>query len=95
MTVALRPAATAQDVANLAGVSRSAVSRCFSGAGRVSKDKRERILAAAYAGSMGIVARRFPERVMHALGAVLTDGGLCDNSATADITRKSAKPPER
>jgi len=38
---------TAQDVANLAGVSRSAVSRCFSGAGKVSKDKRAKILAAA------------------------------------------------
>ena len=43
----------------------------------------ERVLAASYAGSMGIVARRFPERMIHALGGVLTDGGLCDNSATA------------
>lgn len=43
----------------------------------------ERILAASYAGSMGIVARRFPLRTMHALGAVLTDGGLCDNTSTA------------
>lgn len=39
--------ATAQDVADLAGVSRSAVSRCFSGAGKVSIEKRDRILAAA------------------------------------------------
>jgi len=38
---------TAQDVADLADVSRSAVSRCFSGAGKVSKAKMERILAAA------------------------------------------------
>jgi anaerobic selenocysteine-containing dehydrogenase len=43
----------------------------------------ERILAASYAGSMGIVARRFPLRTMHALGAVLTDGGLCDAPSTA------------
>jgi anaerobic selenocysteine-containing dehydrogenase len=50
---------------------------------RVKSLPGERILAASYAGSMGLVARRFPERVMHALGAVLTDGGLCDNSATA------------
>jgi anaerobic selenocysteine-containing dehydrogenase len=51
-------------------------------AGRVNGLPGERILAASYAGSMGIVARRFPERMMHALGAVFTDGGLCDNSAT-------------
>jgi len=38
---------TAQDVAELAGVSRSAVSRCFSGAGNVSKGKQVRIVAAA------------------------------------------------
>jgi len=38
---------TAQQVADLAGVSRSAVSRCFNGGGRVSKDKRDRIFAAA------------------------------------------------
>ncbi len=47
MTVLQRSAVTGQDVAELAGVSRSAVSRCFSGAGRVSKEKRERILDAA------------------------------------------------
>lgn len=44
---ARRTNVTAQDVADLAAVSRSAVSRCFSGAGKVAKDKRERILAAA------------------------------------------------
>ena len=38
---------TAQQVADLAGVSRSAVSRCFNGGGRVSKDKRDRIFTAA------------------------------------------------
>jgi anaerobic selenocysteine-containing dehydrogenase len=43
----------------------------------------ERILAASYAGSMGVVARKFPLRTMHALGATLVDGGLCDQTATA------------
>ena len=32
----------------------------------------ERILAAAYAGAMGIVARKFPMRAMHAMGASVT-----------------------
>jgi len=41
------------------------------------------ILAAWYAGSMGIVAKKFPLRMMHALGATLVDGGLCDNTASA------------
>ena len=39
--------ATANDVARLAGVSRSAVSRAFSGNGFVSAEKREKILSAA------------------------------------------------
>ncbi len=39
--------ATANDVARLAGVSRSAVSRTFSGKGFVSSEKRERIVKAA------------------------------------------------
>lgn len=47
MTELRKFTATAQDVAKLAGVSRSAVSRCFSGAGNVSKEKRERIFEAA------------------------------------------------
>ena len=55
--------------------------------GRIAERVRplagERILAAFYAGSMGIVARKFPLRAMHALGATLVDGGLCDNTATA------------
>lgn len=42
-----RPGVTAQDVADLAKVSRSAVSRCLGGAGKVSKDKQVRIIAAA------------------------------------------------
>ena len=48
---------------------------------RVKPLTGERILAAAYAGSMGLVSRNFPMRTMHALGATVTDGGLCDNSA--------------
>lgn len=47
MTESRNLVATAQDVADLAGVSRSAVSRCFSGAGKVSKDKQGRVVAAA------------------------------------------------
>ena len=43
----------------------------------------EEILAAWYAGSMGRVARFFPLRMLHALGATLVDGGLCDNTGTA------------
>lgn len=66
---ALRPASWGEAVARIAE--------------RVKPLGGERILAASYAGSMGIVARRFPLRTMHALGAVLTDGGLCDNTSTA------------
>jgi anaerobic selenocysteine-containing dehydrogenase len=32
---------------------------------------------------MGLVSRRFPMRVMNALGATETDGGLCDTPSTA------------
>jgi len=52
-------------------------------AGRVSGLTGQRILAAWYAGSMGIVAKKFPLRIMHALGATVVDGGLCDNTSTA------------
>lgn len=41
------------------------------------------ILSLSYAGSMGLVQRKFPQRVMHALGATLHDGGVCDATATA------------
>ncbi|HRY25800.1 MAG TPA: LacI family DNA-binding transcriptional regulator [Geminicoccaceae bacterium] len=47
MDIGSRSRSTAQDVAERAGVSRAAVSRCFNARGRVSGDKRERILAAA------------------------------------------------
>lgn len=41
------------------------------------------ILALAYAGSMGMLARKFPMRMMHALGATLHDGGVCDATSSA------------
>ncbi|MFT5478939.1 MAG: anaerobic selenocysteine-containing dehydrogenase, partial [Planctomycetota bacterium] len=43
----------------------------------------ERILSLNYAGCMGIVNSKYPLRVMHELGATETDGGICDNTATA------------
>lgn len=43
----------------------------------------EDLLALAYAGNMGQVARGFPMRVMNHLGAARTDGGLCDSAAEA------------
>lgn len=58
----------------------SALARIAERAGGLSG---ERILAAWYAGNMGLVAKKFPLRAMHALGATLVDGGLCDNTATA------------
>jgi len=45
------------------------------------------VLALSYGGSMGLVQRRFPLRVMNALGATLHDGGICD--ATADAGYQS------
>lgn len=59
---------------------------------RVGPLSGERILAASYAGSMGIVARKFPLRTMHALGAALVDGGLCDNTATAGYELVLGRP---
>lgn len=50
---------------------------------RVGRLRGERILAAWYAGNMGLLAKKFPLRAMHALGAAVVDGGLCDNTATA------------
>jgi anaerobic selenocysteine-containing dehydrogenase len=41
------------------------------------------VLALWYAGTMGLVQRKFPLRVMNALGATLHDGGVCDATATA------------
>jgi anaerobic selenocysteine-containing dehydrogenase len=41
------------------------------------------VLALWYGGSMGLVQRKFPLRMMHALGATLHDGGICDAASTA------------
>lgn|GEM_PF-773139 len=43
----------------------------------------EEILALNYAGNMGLVQRRFPMRLMHALGAACHDNGVCDAAAEA------------
>lgn len=44
-------------------------------------------LALSYGGSMGLVQRKFPNRVMNALGATHHDGGICD--ATGDAGYQS------
>jgi anaerobic selenocysteine-containing dehydrogenase len=41
------------------------------------------VLALSYAGNMGLVSRKFPMRVMHALGASEADGTICDSASTA------------
>ncbi len=41
------------------------------------------VLALWYGGTMGLVQRKFPLRMMHALGATLHDGGVCDATGTA------------
>lgn len=41
------------------------------------------VLALSYGGSMGLVQRKYPYRVMHALGATFHDGGICDAAGTA------------
>ena len=43
----------------------------------------DRILGLSYAGNMGQVARNFPSRLFHALGAWETDGAICDATAEA------------
>ncbi len=50
---------------------------------RFSSVSGEELLALSYGGNMGLVGRRFPMRVMNALGATETDGGLCDTPSTA------------
>lgn len=44
-------------------------------------------LSLSYGGSMGLVQRKYPNRVMNALGATHHDGGICD--ATADAGYQS------
>ncbi|MBK7875484.1 MAG: molybdopterin-dependent oxidoreductase [Planctomycetes bacterium] len=41
------------------------------------------VLALSYGGSMGLVQRKFPLRMFHAMGATLHDGGVCDATGTA------------
>lgn len=41
------------------------------------------VLALFYAGNMGLVQRKFPLRLMHALGASFHDNGVCDATAEA------------
>ncbi|MCA9001930.1 MAG: molybdopterin-dependent oxidoreductase, partial [Planctomycetes bacterium] len=43
----------------------------------------ERILGLGYGGNMGLVSRRYPERILNALGATFTDGAICDATAEA------------
>ncbi|MFT7678675.1 MAG: anaerobic selenocysteine-containing dehydrogenase [Planctomycetota bacterium] len=43
------------------------------------------MLALPYGGNMGQVARKFPMRIFHALGAAETDGGICDAGAEAGV----------
>ncbi len=50
---------------------------------KVSPLAGEDILALQYAGSMGLVARKFPMRMMNALGATLHDEGVCDSTSSA------------
>ncbi len=56
-------------------------------AARVGALPGREVLALSYGGSMGIVQRKFPNRVMNALGATHHDGGICD--ATADAGYQS------
>ncbi|MDZ4772800.1 MAG: molybdopterin-dependent oxidoreductase [Planctomycetota bacterium] len=51
--------------------------------GRLAKIAGPDVLALSYGGSMGLVQRKYPYRVMHALGATFHDGGICDAAATA------------
>ena len=41
------------------------------------------VLALSYGGSMGLVQRKFPQRLFHAMGATFHDGGVCDATGTA------------
>ena len=41
------------------------------------------VLALPYGGTMGLVQRKYPLRVLNALGATLHDGGICDATSAA------------
>jgi anaerobic selenocysteine-containing dehydrogenase len=50
---------------------------------RVGPLRGEDVLALWYGGSMGLVQRKFPLRMMNALGATVHNGGICDSASTA------------
>ena len=56
-----------------------ALDRVVDGIGGLGSD----LLSLQYGGNMGIVARRFPRRLLGALGATDTDGTICDATSTA------------
>ncbi len=43
----------------------------------------EELLALCYAGSLGILARQYPMRLVHALGGTLHDSGICSSTSSA------------
>ncbi|TDJ69775.1 MAG: hypothetical protein E2O39_11100 [Planctomycetota bacterium] len=49
---------------------------------RIAPLAGEDVLALYYAGCMGLVNRRFPMRMLNALGAIETDGSVCDTTST-------------
>jgi anaerobic selenocysteine-containing dehydrogenase len=50
---------------------------------RIARTRGEQILPLYYAGNEGLVARRFPMRMMHALGAGSYIGGICSSVGEA------------
>ena len=52
-------------------------------ADRVGPLRGAEILSLDYAGNMGVLGRRFPGRVMNALGATRNDGTICDATPAA------------
>ncbi|MCP3918327.1 MAG: molybdopterin-dependent oxidoreductase [bacterium] len=50
---------------------------------RVAPLAGEDVLALYYAGNMGLVNRRYPMKVLNHIGAVETDGTICDDTSTA------------
>jgi anaerobic selenocysteine-containing dehydrogenase len=50
---------------------------------RIARTRGEQILPLFYAGNQGLVARRFPMRMMHALGAGSCSGGICSSTGEA------------